>query len=298
MRILIAEGSGFLGQVLYMYFTEQNHQVVCLTRTPLKDSDMYWDGEHYGEWIHELNRSDILINLAGKSVNCRYNETNKRIIYDSRIKSTKILGQAIKLSKTPPKLWINASTATIYSHSEKQPNTEINGHIGDDFSMNIAKSWEKTAKEFQFNGLTRLVLLRTSIVLGKNGEAYDTLKTLVKFGLGGKQGKGNQMVSWIHELDFARGVDFVIHNKELEGPVNLTSPNPIQNRYFMEAFRDTQNKLFGLPQPTCLLHLGARILGTEAELLLKSRYVIPEKLLKSEFEFKYPTIKTALESLS
>ncbi len=296
-RILIAGGNGYLGQVLFKYFTEKGHDVYSLTRTPKCKTDVYWDGKTYGEWIHTLNRCDVLINLAGKSVNCRYNKKNKKAIYNSRIKSTKILGQAIKISKTPPKLWINASTATIYDYSETRANTEVNGIIGDDFSMGIAKDWEKTAVEAHVNHNVRQVLLRTSIVLGKKGEAFKTLKKLVKLGLGGTQGTGKQMVSWIHEHDFARGVEYIIKQSQLNGAINLTSPNPITNSTFMKTFRKTLNKSFGIAHPVFLLKFGAFFLGTEHELVLKSRYVVPEILLNSGFVFKYPNINKALEKI-
>lgn len=298
LRILIAGGRGFLGQVLKTYFTKKGYQVYCLTRTPKQSTDVYWDGETYGEWIHTLNQCDVLINLAGKSVNCRYNESNKKRIYDSRIKSTKILGQAIKISKTPPKLWINSSTATIYAHSEDTKMTEKEGVIGTDFSMNIAKSWEKTVYNLSINNAVRQVLLRTSVVLGKEGEAFNTLNKLVKWGLGGRQGSGKQMVSWIHELDFARGIDHIINTSTLEGPVNLTSPCPIRNTEFMKTFRAVNQRTFGLSHPTLLLKIGAYLIGTESELLLKSRYVVPVKLLDSNFEFTFPKIKQALVHLA
>lgn len=296
-RILIAGGKGYLGQVLSKYFTEKGHEVYCLTRTPKSNMDVYWDGETYGEWIHTLNHCDVLINLAGKSVNCRYNDKNKKVIYDSRMKSTQILGQAIKISKTPPSLWINSSTATIYDYSETRANTEQNGIIGNDFSMGIAKQWEKTVKDANVGNNVRQVLLRTSIVLGKKGEAYSTLKTLVKYGLGGTQGSGKQMVSWIHENDFARGIEYIIEHSTMAGPVNLTSPNPIQNKKFMHVFRTVLKRNFGLPHPTFLLQIGAFILGTECELILKSRYVVPERLLKSGFEFRYPKVSHALKEI-
>ena len=296
-RILIAGGSGYLGQVLFTHFTKKGYTVHCLTRNPKRDTDVYWDGETYGEWIRVLNRADVLINLSGKSVNCRYNKTNKTLIYDSRMKSTAILGSAIKISKTPPKLWINSSTATIYDHSEKHKNTEGDGKIGDDFSMNIAKEWETTVRDAHVEHKTRTVMLRTSIVLGKQSLAYKTLAKLVRYGLGGTQGSGKQMVSWIHEQDFANGVEHIINNNTLKGPINLTSPCPITNKIFMSALRNSKNVSFGISHPEFLLKLGAFFIGTETELILKSRYVIPQILKQNGFRFTYPELNDALNEI-
>ena len=296
-QILIAGGSGYLGKVLYKYFKDKGYRVKVLTRYPKQSTDVYWDGERLGEWIYTLNTSDVLINLAGKSVNCRYNKKNKKEIYDSRIKSTRILGNAIKISKTPPSLWINASTATIYSHSESKEMTEENGIIGHDFSMSVAKHWEKTVEESGRDQVVRKVLLRTSVVLGYKSEAYRILKQLVNYGLGGTQGKGSQMVSWIHERDFARGVDYIINHKQLQGPINLTAPNPIKNKVFMSKLRKHLGRPFGIHHPKFLLKIGAFVLGTESELILKSRYVIPKALVNKGFTFTYPNIGMALKQI-
>jgi len=296
-RILIAGGNGFLGRVLENYFKSRGYLISILTRNPRKSNHIYWDGETYGEWIHILNQSHILINLAGKSVNCRYNRGNKALILQSRIKSTQILGQAIKISKTPPKLWINSSTATIYEHSEKVEMTEKEGCIGDDFSMNVAKAWENTVLNLNIPTSVRQVFLRTSVVLGKRGEAFKTYNRLVKLGLGGYQGSGNQMVSWIHEIDFARGVEHLINSNE-SGPVNLTAPYPVDNKIFMKEFRGVHKKTVGLIHPKFILKIGAFIIGTEVELLLKSRNVVPERLLNMGFNFKFPKIDMALKDLN
>jgi len=296
-RILIAGGKGYLGQLLFRYFTNLGHEVYCLTRKPQSETDVYWDGETYGEWIHVLNRCSVLINLAGKSVNCRYTKKNKKVIFDSRIRSTQILGQAVRISKTPPRLWINSSTATIYDHSETRANTEKNGIIGNDFSMNIAKDWEKAARDSNVSSNTRQVFLRTSVVIGRTSEAYSILKTLVKYGLGGKHGSGKQMMSWIHDNDFIRGIEFIMNHNELEGAINLTSPKPISNLQFMNTLRQCLKSRFGISHPEFLLKIGALVIGTESELLLKSRYVVPDLLLNTGFTFKYPNIKDAFTEI-
>lgn len=294
--ILIAGGNGFLGQVLENYFTKEGYLVKILTRSPKKENDVYWNAKNLEVWSKELNNIEALINLTGKSVDCRYTESNKKLIYDSRINTTHLLGLAINLCETPPKVWFNSSTATIYDYSLTRPNTEENGIIGDDFSMNIAKSWEKTFYSIE-NPKTRKIALRTSIVLGKNGGAIKPLSKITKFGLGGKQASGKQKVSWIHELDFARAINFLLKEDKLDGNFNLSVNNPIENKVLMSTLRKILNIPFGLPQPIWLIKLGAKLIGTEPELVLKSRNVIPERLLKNGFKFKYESIELALTNL-
>lgn len=296
MKIIIAAGTGFLGKNLEQYFTAKGHQVYILTRNPKRRNEFHWDANTLGEWKNLLENADVLINLAGKSVDCRYTLKNKQEIYDSRINSTKVLQQAVDECRSKPKVWMNAGSATIYIHSETHLNTEENGIIGDDFSMNICKSWEQ---EF-FKTTTedvRKVALRTSIVLGNNGGAFPKLKTLTKFGLGGKQGRGNQKVSWIHIHDFCKAVEYVIDHHDLSGPVNVTAPDPLSNEKFMAALRREMNIPFGLNAPAWQLEIASVVLRTETELLLKSRNVYPDKLLKNGFEFTYPKLATTLQDL-
>ena len=294
--IIIAGGSGFLGQVLESYFSTKGHKIIILTRHPKKENDVFWNAKDLGNLANQLENAEVLINLTGKSVDCRYNEKNKKLIYDSRIDSTNIIGLAINLCKNPPKLWINSSTATIYKDSLNKEMIEENGEIGDDFSMNIAKSWEKTFYNIT-NPKTRKIAIRTSIVMGKNGGALIPLKNLTKFGLGGKQGDGNQKVSWIHELDFARAVAFFIKNKTLKGNFNLSVPKPTNNKTLMKALRNVMKMPVGISHPKWLLNFGAKLIGTETELVLKSRNVIPKRLLDSGFAFKYLNIDDALQDL-
>lgn len=295
--IVIAGGSGFLGQILERYFINKHYTVYILTRHPKKENDIYWNGKALGKWTKKLEQAEVLINLSGKSVDCRYTKKNKKLIYDSRIKSTHLVGLAINLCDNPPKLWINASTATIYKDSYHQEMTELNGEIGSDFSMNIAKSWENTFYSIK-NPKTRKVVLRTSIVLGKKGGAYIPLKRLTQLGFGGKQGHGNQKVSWIHELDFARAVNFLIEKKTLSGNFNICAPKPTNNNSLMKQFQKSLKVPFGIPQSNFILSLGAKIIGTETELVLKSRNVVPKRLLDNGFKFNFNSISGALNDLS
>ena len=296
MKIIIAAGTGFLGNNLEKYFTGKGNQVYILTRNPKRKNEIYWDAKTLGEWKNLLESSDVLINLAGKSVDCRYTEENKKEIYDSRIESTKVLQQAINQCINKPTLWLNASSATIYVHSETHLNTEENGIIGDDFSMNICKSWGNEFFKSETENV-RKVALRTSIVLGNNGGAFPKLKMLTKFGLGGKQGRGNQNVSWIHIDDFCRAVEFIIDNENMSGEINVTAPNPLSNEDFMWKLRKQMRIPFGLNATVWQLEIASIFLNTETELLLKSRNVYPERLVKSGFQFTYPNIEEVFVNL-
>lgn len=296
MKIIIAAGTGFLGSHLANYFRNKNHNVRILTRNPKSKYDVFWDAKSLGDWKDELENADILINLAGKSVDCRYTDRNKAEIYNSRISSTQVLQRAIDNCENPPKIWINSSSATIYIHSETHANTEKNGCIGDDFSMNICKSWEKEFFKVKSSNV-RKIALRTSIVLGNDGGAFPKLKQVTKLGLGGKQGRGNQFVSWIHIEDFCRAVEFCIENENLNGPINITAPNPLRNDEMMKLIRKQMKIPFGLDSKIWQLELASLFLNTETELLLKSRNVYPETLLENFFRFKYPDFQTALQNL-
>ncbi|WNI38229.1 TIGR01777 family oxidoreductase [Chryseobacterium sp. SG20098] len=229
-------------------------------------------------------------------MDCRYHEKNKQEIYSSRINSTGILQKAVDECSEKPKIWLNASSATIYVHSEKHLNTEENGIVGDDFSMNICKSWENEFFAVK-NEEIRKVALRTSIVLGNTGGAFPKLKMITKLGLGGKQGGGNQMVSWIHVDDFCRAVNCIIQNENLSGTVNITAPNPLSNQSMMRKLRNKIRIPFGLNAPVWQLEIASIFLNTETELLLKSRNVYPEKLIKNGFKFSYSTFDEAILNL-
>lgn len=296
MKIIIAGGTGFLGENLETYFTKKANQVYILTRKPQRENEIYWDAKTIGDWKNILEKADILINLTGKSVDCRYHDKNKQEIYSSRIESTRILQEAIDLCTEKPKIWLNASSATIYVHSEKHLNTEEDGVIGDDFSMNICKSWEEEFFKDK-NEETRKVALRTSIVLGNNGGAFPKLKMITKLGLGGKQGRGNQMVSWIHIDDFCNAVDWIIQNENINGAINITAPAPISNKMMMNELRKQYKVPFGFNAPVWQLEIASIFMKTETELLLKSRNVYPEKLVESGFRFSFPTFNEAILNL-
>jgi uncharacterized protein (TIGR01777 family) len=296
MKVVIAGGTGFMGRFLESRFLENGHSVSILTRKPKRSNDVYWDGETIGEWTKTINNIDVLINLAGKSVDCRYTEKNKAAIFSSRLLSTAILGEAIEQVETPPKLWINSSTATIYEHSLHNPNDEQNGIIGTGFSVEVAKVWEKTFFDCKPKN-TRQVALRTAIVLGDKGGALVPMKRLAKLGVGGKLGKGNQMISWVHQEDVYRAIAFLIANTDVSGVVNVSAPNPVTNAVFMKTLQKAVGVNFGLPHFKFLLEIGAFLIRTETELVLKSRYVLPTRLTKLGFKFTYNRVEDALENL-
>jgi uncharacterized protein (TIGR01777 family) len=296
--IVIAGGSGYLGGVLARHFTRQSRPVVILTRRPQAASAfarfVQWDGQTLGPWTRELEGADAVINLSGRSVNCRYNERNRREILESRVRPTHVLGQALVLCADAPKVWLNASSATIYRHSLDEPMDE-NGEVGKGFSVDVCQQWEKTMSDFPLQR-TRKVALRITIVFGPGGPAFQTFHRLVRFGLGGKMGPGTQYMSWIHEDDFARAVDWIIGHENLKGPVNIASPNPLPNREFMREFRKVCRRP-GLPAATWMLGLGAMIIGTETELILKSRRALPGQLQSGGFQFKFPKWPDAVRNI-
>jgi len=298
-KLIIAAGTGFLGQVLVNHFKNKFDEIVILTRGKSKTVDgikfVNWNAKSFSGWEKELENATILINLVGKSVDCRYTKENKKEILWSRIKSTKILNEAILNCKNPPKHWLNSSTATIYRFSLDKQMDEVDGEIGNDFSINVALSWEKAFFKTE-TPKTLKTALRTSIVLGKNGGALIPLKTLAKIGFGGKQGSGNQFVSWIHEEDFANAVDFIIE-KEMTGVVNVVSPKPIRNVDFMVKLRKAVGFPFGIALNKFFLEIGSYFIRTETELVLKSRNVIPERLLENGFQFKFGDIDEAFDDL-
>ncbi len=299
-KLIIAGGSGFLGNVLIEHFKNSFSAIIILTRTSQPDRGIVkyvlWDAKTLDAWAKEIDGADVLINLTGKSVDCRYSEENKSLILSSRLDSTKILGEAIIAAKNPPRIWLNSSTATIYRHSLDMQMYETTGEIGDGFSVDVAKAWEKVFFSFKLKN-TRQVALRTSIVFGKNGGAFVPIKKLVKLGFGGKQGGGDQKVSWIHQTDFARSIQFIIENKALSGYVNIVSPQPTTNKILMEKLRNAVGMPFGIPMPTPLLKFGAKLIKTETELILKSRNVIPQKLQESGFAFSFGSLDEAINDL-
>jgi uncharacterized protein (TIGR01777 family) len=300
MKIVIPGGTGQVGTVLARAFHNDGHEVVVLSRKP-HDAPWRvapWDAETMGGWAAEFEGADAVINLAGRSVNCRYNAENRRIIKESRVNSTRIVGEAIARAKQPPRMWLQASTATIYAHRYDASNDEETGIIGGsepnvpdtwNFSIDVAASWERAADEVE-TPQTRKVKLRSAIIMSPDrGGAFDVLLGLVRHGLGGRNGNGLQYVSWIHHQDFVRAVYWIINHDELEGPINVAAPNPLTNAEFMRALRGAWGIRLGLPATKWMLEIGTFFLRTETELILKSRRVVPSRLLQSGFTFQFPT---------
>ena len=300
-KIVLAGGSGFLGIEFANYFKGLDYQVIILTRGNSRENDgvrfVQWDATTVGEWTKELEGCEVLFNLTGKSVDCRYTDANKKEILRSRVDSTRILGQVLEGMENPPSLWINSSTATIYKHSEDVMMTEENGEYGNDFSMTVAKTWEDTFYESKL-AKTRKVAMRISLVLGKTGGVYPVLRRLAKFGIAGKMGSGKQRFAWVHVDELKSIAKFIIDNKSIVGSVNTTVPNPITNKEFLKELRKSLGVPFGIPQPKFLLKIGGVLLGTESELILKSRYAIPQVLLDAGYKFQYSEAPKALENLT
>jgi uncharacterized protein (TIGR01777 family) len=309
MRIVIPGGSGQVGTILARAFQARGDEVVILGRaknghTPWKF--VQWDARTDGLWRDELDGSDVVINLAGRSVNCRYSPTNRRDILESRVESTRAVGRAIAGSSRPPALWIQASTATIYAHRYDAGNDEASGRIGGGepgipdtwrFSIEVATAWEREL-ETAPTPHTRKIALRSAMTMSPDrGGIFDVLMGLVKRGLGGPAGDGRQYVSWIHHRDFVRAVDWLIARPQLHGPINVTAPNPLPNADFMRAIRSAAGVRIGLPATRWMLELGALFMRTETELILKSRRVVPGRLLADGFDFEQPDWLAAARDL-
>ena len=309
MNIVIPGGTGQVGTVLARHFHRAGHTVTVLSRNPqpVPWRTVFWNGECLGDWTSALENADAVINLAGRSVNCRYNAANRRAILDSRVRSTQILNKAIAQLSHPPAVWLNAATATIYRHALDRPMDELTGELGGNepgapstwnFSIDVARAWEGAFFATP-TPRTRKVALRSAMTMSPDrGGVFDVFLALIRHGLGGSIGPGTQYVSWIHHADFCRAIEFLIHHPELDGPVNLASPNPIPNRDFMRALRHAWGTRIGLPTYTWMLEIGTFLLRTESELVLKSRRVIPTRLLNAGFTFLHPTWPEAARDLT
>jgi len=289
-RLVLTGGSGYLGRVLTSFFSEKGWEVVVVSRSRPDFSARYvdWDGQTMGAWARAIDGADALVNLAGKSVNCRYNEKNKRAIRESRTQTTGLVARAISEAKNPPRVWLNSSSATIYRHALDRPMDEATGEIGKGFSVDVVRAWEEA---FFAPDLpqTRRVALRLAMAFGAgHGGVYEAFASLVKMGFGGPMAGGRQYVSWVHVDDFARACLFLIEHPEMEGAVNISSPHPRTNAQFLCDLRRAVHIPFALPTAKWQLQLGALARGTETELLLKSRRVVPTRLLDAGFAFDFP----------
>jgi hypothetical protein len=316
LRIVLPGGSGQVGQALAHRFQERGHHVTVLTRGPYAAPwhTVHWDGAEIGPWTETLEGADVCINLTGRSVNCRYNAENRRQIYASRIGSTRLLNRVITGLANPPKLWMNASAATLYrrvvdAHGVDLPEDENSSLEGGDvlgakawntrrgFTQRVIRDWEAAFYETA-TSRTRKVALRSAVVFSPTpGSAFAVLSNLVRLSLGGAQGSGRQFVSWIHEADYARAVEFLIGREDLDGPINLVAPNPLPNRVFIEALRDAWDVPNGLPAPSLFIRIGAFVMRTEAELVLQSCRAVPGRLLRAGFRFEFPDWPEAAEDL-
>jgi uncharacterized protein (TIGR01777 family) len=308
LRIVLAGGNGQIGNLLARHFHQRGDHVAVLVRSvrPAPWRVAEWDGVTLGTWTGELEHADVLINLAGRNVNCRYTPGNRKAIKESRVQSTMLLGRAVAQLAHPPRLWMNASTATIYRHALDRPMDEATGEIGGNerdcpstwrFSIDVATGWE-AAFFSAATPHTRKVALRSAMTMSPDeGGIFAELLRLVRRGLGGPAGSGDQFVSWIHGVDFIRSIEFLMAHEELDGPVNLAAPAPLPNREFMRALRQAWGTRVGLPASRPMLELGAWFLRTETELILKSRQVVPGRLLRAGFEFQFPEWPEAARDL-
>jgi uncharacterized protein (TIGR01777 family) len=320
MKILIPGGSGQVGTLLARHLHSAKHDVTVLSRDPRPQpwKTLHWDGLTPGPWAAEIDRSDAVIHLSGRSVNCRYNDENRRQIFDSRIQPTLLLGQLIAASPTPPAIWMNASTSIFYRNSYDLPQDEFTGELGDlpsergirepadlpetwSFSIDVAHQWEQALAAVPTPN-TRKIRLRSSMVMSPDpGGVFSVLSKLTRLGLGGTQGSGKQFVSWMHDIDYCRATDLLLDMPEItdetDGIVNMTAPEPLPNREFMRILRQAWNQPIGLPATRQMLEIGALFMQTETELILKSRRAVPTLLLKHGFDFVFPTWQRAAKNL-
>jgi uncharacterized protein len=299
MKIIIPGGSGQVGTMTTRAFHGEGHELIVLSRRPrtMPWQTIQWDGVHPGPWVNRLDGADVLLNLTGRSVNCRYTAANRREIIDSRVRSTRVLGQAVAMVQRPPRVWLQASTATIYAHRYDAPNDEVTGIIGGGeidapdtwrFSIDVARAWEQAFNDVSAPGIRKVTLRSAMTMSADRGGVFDALLALVRRGQGGRIGDGRQFMSWVHELDFVRSLHWLIARDDFEGIVNIASPNPIPNDEFMRVLRDAWGTRVGVPTAQWMLEIGALFLRTESELVLKSRRVVPRRLLERGFVFAYP----------
>ena len=307
MKIVLPGGSGQVGTLLARAFQKDGHEVVVLSRRVYSAPwrVVAWDAESVGYWADEIAGADVVINLAGRSVNCRYTPENRRLILESRVNSTRAVGAAIARAKKPPRVWLQSSTATIYADRYDAPNDEFTGILGGAepdvpdtwrFSIEVAQAWEQALNEAETPD-TRKVALRSAMVMSPDrGGVFDVLLGLVRLGLGGTEGSGRQYLSWIHGEDFVRSLYWLMAH-EMAGAVNIASPDPLPNREFMQALREAWGTKLGLPATEWMLEIGTRLMQSESELVLKSRRVVPARLRQNGFEFQFPDWPDAAQDL-
>jgi uncharacterized protein (TIGR01777 family) len=309
MKVVLPGGTGQLGALLARHFASLGAEVVVFGRGSRHVSVgrvVSWDGRSLGPWAKELDGADVVVNLAGRSVNCRYTSSNLQEILASRVDSTRVVGEAIALAARPPSVWLQASAATIFAHGYEVAHGESSGQIGGDepnvptywaAMVEVVRRWEE-ALSLANTPATRRVALRTSIVMSPDrGSAFDVLLALVRAGLGGRAGDGRQYVSWVTDRDFVRIIDWLIERSDIEGAVNVTAPSPLPNRELMQALRFAWGASVGLPAAKWMVSLGAWALRTDPELVLKSRRVVPERLLEAGFRFDFPKWDEAAKDL-
>jgi uncharacterized protein len=315
MKIVLPGGTGQVGGLLRRALVERGDEVTVLSRRPEKLEDgvrhAVWDGRTLGAWAAEIDGADAVVNLAGRSVSCRYTDSNLRQMMNSRVDSTQVVGEAIARAGRAPKVWLQMSTATIYadarSRTDGLPHDEANGIIGGEepdvplyweYSVRIARRWEQAQADADVPG-TRRVALRTAMVMTPDrGGVFDYLSWMTRVGLGGSVAGGRQYVSWIHGEDFVRAVLFLLEREDLDGPVNLAAPGPVPQRDLMRALRTAWGRPFGLPATRFMAEIGALVLRTDTELLLKSRRVVPGRLHDAGFAFAHPTWDAAAADLA
>jgi len=309
LKVVIPGGTGSIGTVLARHFHEAGDDVTVIARSAAPNAPwrtIAWDGATLGPWTDGFDGADVVINLAGRSVNCRYTPENRRIIMESRTATTRLVGEAIAGAKKPPRIWMNASTATIYRHALDRPQDENTGELGGDepgapakwnFSIDVVTSWERAFIDAAAPGVRKVVLRMAIVMEPYTHSTFALLSGLVRKGLGGRSGSGSQMVSWVHDVDLGRSIEFLIARDEIDGIVNVSAPNPVPNRDFMRALRDAWGVKIGLPATEPMLRLGAFLMQSETELVLKSRWVVPTRLLGAGFTFTFPTWPNAAADL-
>jgi len=300
--VVILGANGFLGRYLTRHFARQGKEVVAIARHRhgLSGDGLFleWDGRTLGPWALALEGAELVINLAGRTVNCRYDTANRREILESRLASTRVVAEAIRGCRVPPKVWMNASSATVYRHAEDHAQDEWQGESGDGFSVEVVRKWEQAFFAEMLPGETRKLALRTGMVLAHEpGTVFAVLRGLVRAGLGGAMGKGTQRVSWIHMGDFLRAIEFLLRDPLIDGVVNLAAPEFPTNRELMRHFREAAAMPLALPAARWMLGIGARLLRTETELVLKSRWADPRRLRESGFRWQHGHLPDAIDHL-